>query len=74
MQSDEFDYIKLYANVFKDLRTMPGIFRIDLRGNTAPRRLFSSKPIAVGLGEQAKAEIEKMLEMNVIEPVEEPTD
>ena len=32
------------------------------------------RPIAAGLRVQAKAEIYKMLEINIIEPVEEPTD
>ena len=71
---DEFDPVKRYANVFEGLGIMPGTFRINLRGDAAPRRLFSPRPIAAGLREQAKAEIDKMLEMNVIEPVEEPTD
>ena len=38
------------------------------------QRLFSCRPIAAGLREQAKAEMNKMIEMNVIEPVEKPTD
>ena len=53
---------------------MPGTFRINLRNDAAPQILFSPRPTAAGLREQAKAEIDKMLEMNVIEPVEEPTD
>lgn len=36
-------------------------------------QLFSSTPIAAGLREQEKAEIDQMLEMNVMETVEEPT-
>ena len=71
---DEFDPVKLYANAFKDLGIMPGTFRINLRDDAAPRSLFSPRPIAAGLREQAKAELDKFLEMSVIEPVEEPTD
>ena len=65
MQSDEFDLIKLYANVFKGLEGL---------GDTAPRCLFSPFTKAASFGKQAKAEKDKMLEMNVIELVEEPTD
>ena len=71
---DEFDPVKQYPNVFRGLGIMPSTFRINLREDATPRRLFSPRPIAAGLRDQAKAEIDKMLEMSVIEPVEEPTD
>ena len=41
--------------------------------DTAPRRLFSPRLIAAGSKDQEKAEIDKIIKMNVIKPVEEPS-
>ena len=71
---DEFDPVKMYPGVFTGLGTMPSTFRINLCSDATPRRLFSPRPIAAGLRDQAKVEIDKMLELDVIEKVEEPTD
>ena len=71
---DEFDPVKMYPGVFTGLGTMPSTFKINLRSDATPRRLFSPRPIAAGLRDQAKAEIDKMLELDIIKKVKEPTD
>ena len=74
MCTTEFDPLKMFPKVFDGLGTMPGIFSIELNNNTEPVRLFAPRPIAAGLREKAKEEIDKMLASNVIEPIEKPTD
>jgi len=60
MCTDEFDPVRAFSRVFKGLGTMPGTFVIDLRRDVEPVRLFSPRPIAAGLREQAKKELDKM--------------
>ena len=74
MSSNEFDPIKVFNKVFKGLGTMPGIFTIELVEDAKPVRLMSPRPIAAGLREQAKAEIDNMLANGVIKQIEQPTD
>ena len=50
---------------------MPGTFKIMLRKDTEPVRLFSPRSIAAGLREQAKQEIDNMLRDGVIKTVED---
>ena len=71
---NEFDPTREFPKVFEGLGTMPGKFSINLKRDIEPVRLNSPRPIAAGLREKAKTEIDKMLADNVIEPVEEPTD
>ena len=66
---DQFNPVKQYPNVFRSLRIMPSIIRTNLHEDATPRRLFSPRPIAASLKNQAKAETDKVLEMNVIKPV-----
>ena len=68
-----FDHVAEYANLFSGLGTMPGIFSIKLKRETEPLRLYAPRSIAAGLREKAKVELDRMLTMGVIEPVEEPT-
>ena len=70
----EFDPLQRYPQLFSGLGTMPGIFKINLYEDAQPKRLFSPRPISVGLRDQAKAEIDNMIKLGIIEPVEQPTD
>jgi len=70
----EFDPIKEFSHVFKGLGKMPGSLYIELKHDVEPVRLFSPRPIAAGLREPAKKELDKMLNDGVIESVEKPTD
>ena len=68
-----FDALKEYPKLFEGLGTMPGEFKIKLMAGTDPFRLYSPRPIAAGLREKAREEIDSMLETGVIEPIEEAT-
>jgi hypothetical protein len=74
MCSNEFDPIKQFPKLFKGLGIMPGLFKIELKADVKPVRLFSPRPIAAGLRKAAKDEIDQMLDKGVIEPVEQATD
>ena len=50
------------------------MFRIDLRDDVKPYRLCAPRPIPVGLREQAKGELDKMVDLGVIQPVEIATE
>ena len=69
-----FDPLERYSGVFVGLGTMPDTFSINLREDARPYQLFSPRPIAAGLREKAKVELDKMLSMNVVERVECATD
>ena len=71
--ASRFDPVTEYAGLFSGLGTMPGIFNIQLKSGTEPMRLYAPRSIAAGLREKAKVELDRMLTMGVIEPVEEPT-
>ena len=74
MCSIEFDPVKKFSKVFAGLGTMPGVFTIDMKANVQPVRLYAPRPIAAGLRQKAKEELDKMLEDDVIEPIEQATD
>ena len=69
-----FDPTKEFPELFEGLGCLPDEFSIVLKPNTKPRHLFSPRSIAAGLRPKAKAKIDEMLSMGVIEPVEEPTE
>ena len=69
-----FDPFTEFAELFQGLGTMPDIFSIALKPDTKPYKIFSPRPIPIGLRDQAKQEINKMLELNVIRPVDVPTE
>ena len=70
----EFDPFQTFPSIFQGLGTLPYIFKITLREGTKPYRINAPRPIAHGLRDKAHAEIKRMLSLDVIEPVESPTD
>ena len=68
------DSLKQFPKLFTGLGKMPEVFKITLAKGTQPYRLFSPRPIPSGLREKAKKEIDSMLALGVIEPVEESTE
>ena len=70
----DFDPYKTFPQIFEGLGTMPGVFKIELRENTEPYRLCTPRSIPAGLREKAKQEINSMLALDVIEPIEKPTE
>jgi hypothetical protein len=74
VENSKFDPCKVFPKLFAGLGVMPDVFKIELKAGLEPYRLCAPRPIAAGLREQAKAELDRMLELNVIQPVEQPTD
>ena len=74
ISSEAFDPLKQFPKLFTGLGKMPGVFKITLAEGTQPYRLFSPRPIPAGLREKAKKEIDSMLALGVIEPVEQSTE
>ena len=69
-----FDPFVEFSDLFQGLGTMPDVFRIVLKPDTVPYKIYSPRSMPIGLREQAKSEIDKMLELNVIRPVDIPTE
>ena len=69
-----FDSFKLFSDLFQGLGTMPDVFRIVLKPDTVPFKIFTPRSIPIGLREKAKKEIDKMLESKVIRAVDIPTE
>ena len=74
VNEDVFDPVTVFPKLFEGLGTMPSEFGINLRSDVEPVRLFAPRPIPAGLRDQAKAELDKMLALDVIEPVEIATE
>ena len=74
MSSNEFNPVKKFSIVFAELGTMAGVFTINLKADVKPVRLYAPRPIAAGLRQKAKKELDKMLEDGVLEPIEQATD
>ena len=74
VSKEKFDPIKIFPKLFEGLGKMPEVFIIDLVPDAKPYRLYSPRPIPAGLKDKAKAKIDEMLALSVIEPVEQPTD
>ena len=72
--AEAFDPLTKYPKLFEGLGTMPGIFNIKLKPDTVPVNLYAPRSIPAGLREKAKEQIDKMLKLDVIESVEEPTE
>jgi len=69
-----FDPYKEYFGLFNGLGVMPEVFKITMKDNVKSYRLCAPRTIAAGLKDKAKLELDKMLKLDVIEPVEEPTE
>ena len=74
MCKDDFDPTREFPDVFQGLGTLPGTFKINLKDNMEPKCLFTPRPIAAGLKDQAKRELDQMLASGIIEPVDQPTE
>jgi len=69
-----FNVFQCFPKLFQGLGTMPGEFSISLKEDTVPVCLYAPRNIAAGLRDKAKEELDKMLSLGVVEPVEEPTE
>lgn len=70
----EFDLFNSFACLFQGLGTMPDEYHIVMKPDVEHFRIRSPRPIPIGLRAKAKSEIDKMFQLNVIEPVEVLTD
>jgi hypothetical protein len=72
--SSAFNPLTDFPELFEGLGTMPGTFTIRMKKEVEPIHLYAARPVAAGLREKAKAELDSMLEQGVIEAVERPTE
>lgn len=72
--STKFDPVKVYIKVFRGLGSMPGMFKITLKSDAQPVRLYSLRFIAAALRSCVQQEIDRMPVNNVTETVEQHTD
>jgi len=63
-----------YPNLFKGLRKLKGEYTIQLREGACPFALMTPRRVAIPLLPKVKAELERMEQLGVISPVEEPTE
>ena len=71
---EAFDPFKVFSKLFEGLGTMPDVYKIIMRPDVKPYKIRSPRPIAIGLREKARKELQSMVELKVIEPVEHPTE
>ncbi|KAL5517029.1 hypothetical protein EMCRGX_G002494 [Ephydatia muelleri] len=63
-----------YPNLFKGLGKLKGEYTIRLREGACPFALMTPRRVAIPLLLRVKAELERMVQLGVISPVEEPTE
>ena len=63
-----------YPNLFKGLGKLKGEYTIRLREGACPFALMTPRRVAIPLLPKVKAELERMEQLGVISPVEEPTE
>ena len=63
-----------YPNLFKGLGKLKGEYTIRLREGACPFALMTPRRVAIPLLPRVKAELERMVQLGVISPVEEPTE
>ena len=63
-----------YPTLFDGLGKLEGEYKITLREGAKPFALTVPRKVPLPLLSETKKEIERMLELGVIRPVQEPTD
>ena len=63
-----------YPNLFKGLGKLKGEYTIRLREGACPFALMTPRRVAIPFLPRVKAELERMMQLGVISPVEEPTE
>ena len=62
-----------YGDCFDEIGTLPKVHRIII-DESVPPVVHASRKIPFALKDQVKEELDRMMRLNVIEPVTEPTD
>lgn len=62
-----------YPSLFTGLGCMPGEYQIRLATNVQPHAVYAPRRVPIPLQPKLKAEIDKLLQFDVIEKVDEPT-
>ena len=63
-----------YPNLFRGLGKMAGEYTIQLKEGAQPFCLTSPRRIPIPLQKKVKSQLESMVQLGVIEPIDEPTD
>ena len=63
-----------YPNVFQGLGKMPGIYKIKLLEDAEPYSVCTPRRVAIPLLTKVKNELTKMVNMDTIVPITDPTD
>ena len=76
ISSEEYknNIVNQYPDLFKGLGEIEGEYKINLVENSTPFALTTPRKVPLPLLSKTKQEIDRMLEMEVIKRVDEPTD
>ena len=66
--------LKKFSKSFDGLGIMPGLFSKCLKPDTEPLNLYAPRSIPLRWRYQAKVELDEMLDIDMIEPIDEPTE
>ena len=69
-----FDPYGVFPELFEGLGTMPDVYRVVMKEDVTPFRICTPRTVPIGLRDKARKELQNMVELEVIEPVEEPTE
>ncbi|GFO31016.1 Pol protein [Plakobranchus ocellatus] len=74
LTSGKADFIKEFPSLFKGLEKLKDPYTIKIRPGVQPSSIYTPRKIPHPLMDKVKAEINRMLDDDVISPVEEPTE
>ncbi|GFO47141.1 Pol polyprotein [Plakobranchus ocellatus] len=74
LTSGKADFIKDFPSLFKGLGKLKDPYTIKIRPGVQPSSIYTPRKIPHPLMDKVKAEINRMLDDDVISPVEEPTE
>ncbi|GFN90987.1 Pol polyprotein [Plakobranchus ocellatus] len=74
LTSGKADFIKEFPSLFKGLGKLKDPYTIKIRPGVQPSSIYTPRKILHPLMDKVKAEINRMLDDDVISPVEEPTE
>ncbi|GFO00878.1 Pol polyprotein [Plakobranchus ocellatus] len=74
LTSGKADFIKEFPSLFKGLGRLKDPYTIKIRPGVQPSSIYTQRKIPHPLMDKVKAEINRMLDDDVISPVEEPTE
>ncbi|KAJ8887055.1 hypothetical protein PR048_013270 [Dryococelus australis] len=71
---NKFNPLEMYPKLFKDLGLMAATYKIRLKNDAVPVSLHAPRRVALPLQPKLKQDIDRLVNMGIISPVDRPTE